>query len=46
MPFDVSRAYDEAQGMDHPRVWTAQRGIEMWRALERGTKMSSAEVHS
>ncbi len=23
MPFDVSRAYDEAKGLDHPRIWTA-----------------------
>ena len=36
MPFNVSRAYDEAQGLDHPRIWTAERDIEMWQALERG----------
>ena len=46
MPFDVSRAYDEAQGLDHPRIWTAERDLEMWQALERGTDMKSAEVHS
>ncbi|KMO21732.1 MBL fold metallo-hydrolase [Methylobacterium platani] len=34
MPFDVSRAYDEAKGIDTPRIWTAARDIEMWRALE------------
>ncbi len=34
MPFDVSRAYDEATGIDTPRIWTAERDIEMWRALE------------
>ena len=34
MPFDVSRAYDEAQGIDNPRIWTAERDIEMWQALE------------
>jgi glyoxylase-like metal-dependent hydrolase (beta-lactamase superfamily II) len=34
MPFDVSRAYDEAQGIDNPRIWTAQRDVEMWQALE------------
>jgi hypothetical protein len=33
MPFDVSRAYDEAQGIDHPRIWTAERDVEMWREL-------------
>lgn len=36
MPFDVSRAYDEARGLDHPRIWTAERDIEMWAALEQG----------
>jgi glyoxylase-like metal-dependent hydrolase (beta-lactamase superfamily II) len=46
MPFDVSRAYDEAQGLDHPRIWTAERDLEMWQELERGTTMKSAEVHS
>lgn len=34
MPFDVSRAYDEAGGVRHPRIWTAERDVEMWRALE------------
>ncbi|MFZ4650702.1 MAG: MBL fold metallo-hydrolase [Rubrivivax sp.] len=34
MPFDVTRAYDEATTHPHPRVWTAQRDIEMWRTLE------------
>jgi glyoxylase-like metal-dependent hydrolase (beta-lactamase superfamily II) len=36
MPFDVSRAYDEAGGIRDPRVWTAERDVEMWRALETG----------
>ncbi|UFN47238.1 MBL fold metallo-hydrolase [Roseomonas sp. OT10] len=44
MPFDVSRAYDEAKGIDHPRIWTAERDVEMWRALEHGTEMKSAEL--
>lgn len=35
MPFDVSRAYDEAKGIDNPRIWTAERDIEMWQALEQ-----------
>jgi glyoxylase-like metal-dependent hydrolase (beta-lactamase superfamily II) len=35
MPFDVSRAYDEAKGLDHPRIWTAERDVEMWKSLER-----------
>jgi glyoxylase-like metal-dependent hydrolase (beta-lactamase superfamily II) len=34
MPFCVSRAYDEARGIMHPRIWTAQRDIEMWKALQ------------
>jgi glyoxylase-like metal-dependent hydrolase (beta-lactamase superfamily II) len=36
MPFDVSRAYDEAGGVRDPRIWTAERDVEMWRALEKG----------
>ena len=34
MPFNVTRACDEAGGIDHPRIWTAERDIEMWQALE------------
>ena len=33
MPFDVARAYDEARGIAHPRIWTAKRDRAMWRAL-------------
>lgn len=33
MPFNVSRAYDEATGIEHPRIWTAERDREMWAAL-------------
>jgi len=33
MPFDVARAYDEARGIKHPRIWTARRDREMWRAI-------------
>jgi glyoxylase-like metal-dependent hydrolase (beta-lactamase superfamily II) len=33
MPFDVSRAYDEARGIKHPRVWTARRDLEMWKSI-------------
>ncbi len=35
MPFDVTRAYDEASGINDPRIWTAERDREMWRALEQ-----------
>ena len=38
MPFNVSRAYDEAQGIDTPRIWTAERDVEMWHALQHGAK--------
>ena len=34
LPFDVSRAYDEATRFPDPRIWTAQRDKEMWEALE------------
>lgn len=35
MPFDVTRAYDEASGIADPRIWTAARDREMWQALEQ-----------
>jgi glyoxylase-like metal-dependent hydrolase (beta-lactamase superfamily II) len=34
LPFNVARAYDEALGIDTPRVWTAARDREMWAALQ------------
>ncbi|KIT15371.1 MBL fold metallo-hydrolase [Jannaschia aquimarina] len=34
LPFNVARAYDEAQGIDTPRIWTAARDKEMWEALQ------------
>ena len=34
MPFDVTRCYDEATKYADPRIWTAERDIEMWKALE------------
>lgn len=33
MPFDVTRAFDEAGGIEHPRVWTAERDRQMWSEL-------------
>ena len=36
MPFDISRAYDEASGIERPRIWTAERDKEMWASLEDG----------
>ena len=34
LPFDVSRAHDEAKGLADPRIWTDTRDREMWAALE------------
>ncbi len=34
LPFNVSRAYDEARGIDWPVVWTDVRDREMWAALQ------------
>jgi glyoxylase-like metal-dependent hydrolase (beta-lactamase superfamily II) len=34
LPFNVSRAFDEASGIDHPVIWTAERDREMWAALQ------------
>jgi glyoxylase-like metal-dependent hydrolase (beta-lactamase superfamily II) len=33
-PFNIARAYDEAQGIDTPRIWTAERDRAMWAALQ------------
>jgi glyoxylase-like metal-dependent hydrolase (beta-lactamase superfamily II) len=34
MPFDVTRAFDEATQYHDPRVWTAERDRLMWETLE------------
>jgi hypothetical protein len=34
LPFDVTRAFDEASGIKHPRIWTAERDQAMWQALQ------------
>jgi glyoxylase-like metal-dependent hydrolase (beta-lactamase superfamily II) len=34
LPFDVSRAWDEARGIKNPRIWTAERDKEMWASLQ------------
>jgi glyoxylase-like metal-dependent hydrolase (beta-lactamase superfamily II) len=34
MPFDVTRAYDEATQFADPRIWTAERDVQMWATLE------------
>ncbi|MEO8081709.1 MAG: MBL fold metallo-hydrolase [Caldimonas sp.] len=33
MPFDVSRAFDEASGQADPRIWTAERDQAMWETI-------------
>jgi glyoxylase-like metal-dependent hydrolase (beta-lactamase superfamily II) len=34
MPFDVTRAFDEATQYRDPRIWTAERDRQMWQTLE------------
>ena len=34
LPFNVTRAYDEARGIEWPAIWTAARDREMWGALQ------------
>ncbi|MFD1795076.1 MBL fold metallo-hydrolase [Paracoccus aurantiacus] len=34
LPFNVARAYDEALGIDTPRIWTAERDKQMWDMLQ------------
>ncbi|WP_404861585.1 MBL fold metallo-hydrolase [Georhizobium sp. MAB10] len=34
LPFNVARAFDEARGIDTPRIWTAERDKAMWNALQ------------
>jgi glyoxylase-like metal-dependent hydrolase (beta-lactamase superfamily II) len=36
LPFNVSRAFDEASGIDDPVIWTDIRDREMWAALQGG----------
>jgi len=34
MPFDVTRCYDEMTQYTDPRIWTAERDLQMWKTLE------------
>ena len=34
LPFNVARAHDEARGIDWPRIWTDERDVAMWKALQ------------
>ena len=36
LPFNVSRAFDEASGIDDPVIWTDKRDRETWAALQGG----------
>ncbi|HEX2194608.1 MAG TPA: MBL fold metallo-hydrolase [Candidatus Limnocylindria bacterium] len=33
MPFNVQRAWDELDGVDHPRIWTVERDRAVWEEL-------------
>ena len=35
MPFDVTRCFDEVTQYPDPRIWTAERDVQMWKALEQ-----------
>jgi glyoxylase-like metal-dependent hydrolase (beta-lactamase superfamily II) len=34
MPFNVQRTWDEIEGIEHPRIWTAERDRQVWDALQ------------
>ena len=34
LPFDVSRLWDELDGVERPRIWTAERDREVWSLLQ------------
>ena len=34
LPFDVQRLWDEYEGIDWPRIWTAERDREVWAQLQ------------
>ncbi|WP_291413448.1 MBL fold metallo-hydrolase [Actinophytocola sp.] len=36
LPFNVQRHWDELDGVDWPRIWTAERDREVWAALQDG----------
>ncbi|MCY4261318.1 MAG: MBL fold metallo-hydrolase [Rhodobacteraceae bacterium] len=41
LPFNVARAYDEARGIDTPRIWTAERDRVLWASLQGETEPRS-----
>jgi glyoxylase-like metal-dependent hydrolase (beta-lactamase superfamily II) len=44
MPFNASRAFDEASGIENPRIWTAERDLDMWAALEKDAPPTPADA--
>lgn len=34
LPFNVARLWDELEGIERPRIWTAERDREVWEALQ------------
>lgn len=40
LPFDVQRVWDEFDGIEWPRVWTAQRDREVWEKLQEVSSVS------
>ncbi|MFE9101270.1 MBL fold metallo-hydrolase [Actinomadura geliboluensis] len=34
LPFDVARLWDEMDGVERPRIWTAERDREVWAELQ------------
>jgi glyoxylase-like metal-dependent hydrolase (beta-lactamase superfamily II) len=34
LPFDVQRAWEEQDGVERPRIWTAERDREVWALLQ------------
>lgn len=34
LPFDVQRLWDELDGIDWPRIWTAERDLAVWAQLQ------------
>ena len=33
-PFNITRCFDEVSGVADPRIWTAERDVEMWKTLQ------------
>jgi len=34
MPFNVQRMWDELEGIERPRIWTAERDRQVWAELQ------------